>query len=131
MEVRVVNVVTIAQMTVRVAGVLLVLIGLFIWTGHGDQIIPWHELIGFVLVLGLWTLAYSAARAGVTMGMVVLGFGWGLLAPALGLTQVNLLTGDLHWIIQVIHLLVGLGAIGIAEGLGMMIKARPAVPART
>lgn len=125
------KVVTIAQMTVRVAGVLLLLIGSLIWTGHGDQIIPVHELIGFVLVLGLWTLAYSAARAGVTAGLVVLAFAWGLIAPALGLTQVDLVTGGLHWIIQVIHLLVGLGAIGIAEGLGVMIKARRAAPART
>lgn len=123
--------VTIAQMTVRVAGVLLLLIGLLIWTGHGDQIIPWHELIGFVLVLGLWTLAYFAARAGVAVGLVVLAFAWGLIAPALGLTQVNLVTGGMHWIIQVIHLLVGLGAIGIAELMGMTIKARTAVPART
>lgn len=123
------KVVMIAQMTVRVSGALLLLIGLLIWTGHGDQIIPWHELIGFVLVLGLWTLAYSAARTGVTVGLVVLAIAWGLLAPALGLTQVNLLTGNSHWVIQVIHLLVGLGAIGVAEGLGMAIKARKAVPA--
>jgi hypothetical protein len=123
------RVVTIAQTTVRVAGVLLILLGLLIWTGHGDQIVPVHELLGFALVLGLWALAYTGARSGVPVGLVVVAFAWGLIAPALGLTQVNLVTGGLHWIIQVVHLLVGLGALGIAEGLAATIKARKAVPA--
>ncbi len=124
------NVVTVAGMTVRVAGVLLISLGVLIWTGHGEQIVPVHELLGFVLVLGLWTLALTAARAGGPVGFVVLAFAWGLIAPVLGLTQTNLLTGGSHWVVQVIHLLVGLGAIGIAEGLALMIKARRAVPAR-
>lgn len=123
--------VTTANMTVRISGVLLLLLGIWIWTGRGAQVIPVHELLGFVLVLGLWTLAFLAAQAGVTVGLVVLGFAWGLIAPALGLTQANLITGDLHWIIQVIHLLVGVGAIGIAEQLAVRIRARGAgIPAR-
>ena len=120
---------TIAQMTVRVAGVLLLVIGLVIWTGHGDQIIPLHELLGFVLVLGLWTIAFLAARAGVARGLVARAVVWGLIAPALGLTQVNLLSGDAHWVIEVIHLLVGVGAIGIAELLAHEIKTSTKVPA--
>lgn len=123
------RVVRTAQTTVRVAGVLLVLLGVLIWTGHGDRIVPVHQLLGLVLVLGLWTLAYTGARTGLPVGLVVVAFVWGLIAPVLGLTQVNLVTGSLHWIIQVVHLLVGLGAIGIAEGLAAMIKARKAVPA--
>ncbi len=124
------NVVTIAGMTVRVAGVLLVLLGVFIWTGRGEAVIPVHELLGFILVLGLWTLAFVGARSGVPVGFVVVAFAWGLIAPLLGLTQTSLLTGDSHWVVQVIHLLVGLGAIGIAERLATMIKARTATPAR-
>ncbi|MEO8745328.1 MAG: hypothetical protein ABI334_02500 [Candidatus Dormiibacterota bacterium] len=129
MEAAVMKAVTIAQMTVRVAGVLLVLLGIYIWTRNGDQVIPVHEFLGFVLVLGLWTLAFIAARAGVVVGLVVAGFVWGLIAPVLGLTQDNLLTGNYHWAIQVVHLVIGLGAIGIAERLAMEIKARRAVPA--
>jgi hypothetical protein len=41
-----------------------------------------------------------------------------------------LLTGDFHWIIQVLHLLVGLGAIGQAEGLAARIKRAPALVAQ-
>jgi hypothetical protein len=74
--------------------------------------------IGFVLVIALWIMAGLAARAGVNPGLVALAVVWGLIVPALGMTQVRLLPGDLHWIIQVIHLLVGLIAIGLGERLG-------------
>lgn len=115
---------TIAQMTVRGTGAVLIVLGLILWTGRADQLVPIHMFFGFLLVLGLWTLAVLAARAGVSIGLVALAIAWGLVAPALGLTQAGLLTSGWHWIIQVIHLLVGLGAIGLAEALGTRIKAR-------
>ena len=108
---------TAVHMTLRGSGVLLILLGLAIWTGRADGIIPVHEVLGFVLVLSLWTLAFLAARVGVQRGLVVAGFAWGLIAPILGLTQANLLTNNWHWIIQILHLLVGLAAIGTGEGL--------------
>ncbi len=113
---------TAVHMTLRISGVLLILLGLAIWTGRADAIIPVHEFLGFVLVLSLWTLAFFAARAGVQRGIVVAGFAWGLVAPILGLTQANLLTNDWHWIIQILHLLVGLAAIGTGEGLAQRMR---------
>jgi hypothetical protein len=108
---------TVALMTIRVSGLLLILMGIAIWTGRADQVIPVHELIGFVLVLSLWTLSYFAARAGVSMRWVVLAVAWGLVAPILGLTQQNLVIGDWHWTIQILHLLIGVGAIAQGENL--------------
>jgi hypothetical protein len=113
---------TIALMTVRVSGLLLILLGLAIWTGRAEQVVPIHELLGFVLVLALWTLSFFAARAGVPMRWVVLAVGWGLAAPILGLTQQNLVTGDWHWTIQVLHLLIGVGAIGQGENLAAQMR---------
>ena len=72
-----------------------------------------------MLVLALWTLSYFAAPAGVSMRWVVLAVAWGLAAPILGLTQQNLVTGDWHWTIQVLHLLIGAGAIGQGENLAL------------
>jgi hypothetical protein len=54
---------------------------------------------------------------------------WGLIAPILGLTQANILTGNFHWVIQVIHLLIGIGAMGWGERLAIAIKARTPVAA--
>jgi hypothetical protein len=122
--------VTVSLMSIRVSGVLLILLGIAIWTGHADQVIAVHELLGFVLVLSLWALSYLAARAGVTMRWVVLAVAWGLLAPILGLTQQSLLTGDWHWTIQVLHLLIGLGAIGQGENLSLRMKQAAATQVR-
>jgi hypothetical protein len=114
--------VTVSHMTIRVSGLLLILLGIAIWTGRADQFTPVHELLGFVLVLSLWALSFLAARAGVAMRWVVVAVAWGLVAPILGLTQQSLLTGDLHWTIQVLHLLIGLGAIGQGENLARLMK---------
>jgi hypothetical protein len=105
-----------------VSGLLLILLGLAIWTGRADQVTPIHEVLGFVLVLALWTLSFFAARAGVPMRWVLLAVAWGLLAPILGLTQQNLVTGDWHWTIQILHLLIGVGAIGQGENLAARMR---------
>ena len=115
---------TIAQTLVRICGLALLTLGLLFWTGNARGLIPLHMLLGLVLVLALWTLAGLAARAGVPIGLVALAVAWGLIVPALGLTQAQLLPGSAHWIIQVLHLLVGIGAIGQAEGLAARIKVR-------
>ena len=115
------TVATIAQMTIRVAFVVLIVLGVLFWTGRADSLIPLHQLLGFVLVLSLWTLAILAARSGVPMGLVVIAFLWGLLLPVFGLTQTRILPGSFHWIVQVLHLLVGLAAVGQAENLARRI----------
>jgi hypothetical protein len=123
--------ITVAQMTLRGSGVLLILLGLAIWTGRADGIIPIHEFLGFVLVLSLWTLAYFGARAGVPKGMVAAAVAWGLIAPILGLTQANLLDNNWHWVIQVLHLIVGLATIGTGEALAQRMKRLGAPKANT
>ena len=112
----------IAHMTIRVSGLLLLLLGLAIWTGRADQVILIHTLLGIVLVLALWTLSFFAARAGVPMRWVVVAVAWGLVAPILGLTQQGLVNGDWHWTIQVLHLLIGLGAIAQGENLAARMR---------
>src|SRR5438105_10765961 len=109
--------VTVAQNLVRVCGLVLVVLGVLFWTGNALQLITIHILVGLVLVLSLWTMALLAARAGVSPALVTLAFLWGLLVPAFGLTQDQLLVGDAHCVIRVLHPLVGLAAVGRAEGL--------------
>jgi hypothetical protein len=111
-------------MWVRVVGVIMILLGLSFWTGNLGQLIPVHMLLGITIVLALWTLAALGAAARVNLGLVALGFGWGLIVPILGVTQTQLLPGSTHWVIQVLHLLVGLVAIGLADNLARSIKQR-------
>jgi hypothetical protein len=113
---------TIAQTIVRISGAILIVLGLAFWTGHLDGLVPLHELLGFLLVFSLWTLALVGARSGVNRRFVVVAVLWGLLLPILGLSQAALVPGGFHWVIQVLHLLVGLGAIGQSENLARRIK---------
>jgi hypothetical protein len=115
---------TTAQMLVRASGVVQLVLGGLFWTGNARDLVPLHMLVGFLLVLGLWTLAALAARAGVRPALVAVAAVWGLIVPILGLSQDQLLVGSAHWVIQVLHLLVGLGAIGQAEGLAARIRER-------
>jgi hypothetical protein len=117
---------TISLMLLRLTGLVQIILGLLFWTGNNLSMIPVHMLVGFVLVLALWTLAGLAARAGGSPGFVAFALLWGAFVPVLGLTQQRLLPGDLHWLIQVAHLLVGLAAIGLGENLAAGIKTRQA-----
>jgi hypothetical protein len=120
---------TTAQTLVRIFGVVQLVLGGLFWTGNARDLVPLHMLVGFLLVLGLWTLAALAARADVRPALVAVAAVWGLIVPILGLSQDQLLVGSAHWVIQVLHLLVGLGAIGQAEGLAARIRERVAAAA--
>jgi uncharacterized iron-regulated membrane protein len=106
------------QMVVRIAGLLMIVLGLLIWTGNFAGLIPIHMLIGIVLVLALWALAYRAFRAGVARALVVAAVVVGLALPVFGANQQQILPGDGHVVVQVVHLALGLVAIGLGEALG-------------
>src|SRR4028118_2140938 len=107
---------TVAHTLVILAGLTAIVLGVLFWTGNAYALIPVHVLVGLLLVFSLWTLAFLAARAGVNRGLVTLAVVWGLIVPLLGLTQGQLLPGDYHWVVKVVHLLVGRGAMGRGEG---------------
>jgi hypothetical protein len=113
---------TILQILVRITGLTQIILGVLFWTRNFQQLVPVHMLIVSILVLMLWALAGMALWAGVNRGLAVLAIVWGVVVVALGMTQSGLLVGDAHWVIQVLHLLVGLGAMGQAEGLATRIK---------
>jgi hypothetical protein len=115
---------TIAQMLVRVTGVLLLVLGLLFWSGDALNLIPVHMLLGLILVLSLWLLAALASQAGVPLGMAAGAALIGLITLVLGLTQDSLLPGSTHWVIQVLHLLVGMAAMGSGEMIGGRLRRR-------
>lgn len=120
----------VALMTVRVAGLVLIVLGVLFWVGQAHPLIPAHMLLGLILVVALWVLGTLAARAGVGMGFVLFTAAWGIVVLVLGVAQTHILHGSWHWTIEVLHLLVGLAAMGLAEGLGKRIRvARQAVAA--
>lgn len=115
---------TALQWLVRLAGVTQLVLGLLFWTGNQMQLIPVRMQVGLTLVVSLWALAILGWAAGVSRVRAVLALLWGLITIALGFAQSGLLPGDLHFLVQVMHLLVGVAAIGQAEVLARGIKAR-------
>jgi len=106
----------------RICGLLALILGILFWTGERLSLVPLHMALGTILVIALWILAAKGARAGVSGGLVAIAVIWGLLVPVLGALQVHLMPGPGHWVIQVIHLLLGIGAMGLAEGLAGRIR---------
>jgi hypothetical protein len=109
--------ISVPQMLVRITGLLQIVLGLVFWSGNAKGLVPIHMVSGIILVLSLWALAVAGARAGVGNGLVATAAVWGLIVPGLGFSQKSMMHGGAHWVIQVIHLVVGLIAIMLAEQL--------------
>ena len=118
--------VSILQWIIRVTGLIQLILGIVVWTGNADFLIICHILVGSILVIALWVLAYQALRAGVSKWLVILAAAWGLILPIWGLAQDKLLPETGHWIIQVVHLLCGVGAVGMAEILASKMHKKNA-----
>jgi hypothetical protein len=114
---------TVAQWVVRITGVLALILGLLLWTGDVPlSLIPVHILLGVVLVLALWLLAATGAQQGVPLGMCIGVAVLGLITLAFGLTQRGMLPDGTHWIIQGIHLILGMVTVGSGEMIGGRLR---------
>jgi len=101
----------------RIAMALQVGVGLALWTGHLYSLVNLHMAIGSLFVLMLWAIAGIAVARHQSVGLAVFAIAWGLVIAAFGMMQQGILPGDLHWIVRVMHLAVGIAAMPIAERL--------------
>ncbi len=111
-----------AQMLVRLLGIVLIVLGVCFWLGYARGLVSLHMSLGGILVLALWVLAAVGARARVGTGLVVAAALWGVIVLAVGMGQRSWLPGSAHWIVQVLHLIVGVAAMGLAEAIGGRVK---------
>jgi hypothetical protein len=116
----------ICSLVVRIGGSLALLLGLLRYFNIGPDLVQLHMTLGILVVLALWILATIYARTpnanlGISIGASVIG----LLLLIVGVTQQGLLLNDFHWVIQVIHVLLGLTVIGMGESLAGAIRRAP------
>ena len=121
-------VVRITVNVLRVAALLALILGILDWVGYPLGSILIHMFLGFIVVFSLWILGgvmlTRKGGVGLGIGAIVLG----LLVLGLGLTQQQLLPDpSVHWVIQVIHLIFGLSAIGMGEAIGGRIRRQQRV----
>lgn len=112
--------------TGQLAWVGAIILGLLHWFFH-ISFIEIHMLFGFLVTLAL---LIAGSVAVFTRGLRVLGvmaIVFALIVPAFGMTQMLILVGDFHWLIQVAHLLVGVAAVILTERISkqyMQIKQK-------
>ncbi len=119
--------VRITSNVLRVCALIALILGIIFWTSDVQGVlVPIHMLLGILVVLSLWILGYAIATAprGKNIGLAVGAFVLGLLVLIVGLTQNGPLAlgSSTHWIIQVVHLILGLLAIGTGEAIGARYK---------
>lgn len=110
-------------MFMRVAVVVQLVLGIGFWTGRWPALVQAHMIIGVLYVLALWVIAIIAMRAHIMTGFAAFAIVWGLVVAGLGNAQTTIMVGDSHWIIRVVHLVVSLAAMPIAERLAGAVRA--------
>lgn len=112
----------IALMVLRVTVLVNLILGIIFWTGNADNLQLLHIILGLIAVVSLFTIGIAQGLRGGSFGMALATFVVGFLLAFVGLFQTRWLTGSNHWIIQVIHLILGLAAIGLGERIGSQYR---------
>ena len=100
----------------RVAGLGALVLGLLFWVAQID-LISFHMLFGLSLAISLLVLSIVMLFSRGMRVLGIVGIIYTFVLPLFGVTQATLLVGNLHWIIQTAHLLVGLGALALVQGI--------------
>ena len=109
-----------ASAILTLSGVLALILGLLYWTGTAVAFMTMHMVLGFLTVGTLWVIAIAQAVNGgswlIAAGAVIVG----AITIIFGLLHAGLMAGEFHWVVQSLHLTLGILTIG----LGHMAAAR-------
>lgn len=104
-------------MFMRAAAAIQVILGIGFWTGNWAGLVGIHMLIGVLFVLALWVIAGISISQRRAVGLAVFAIVWGVVIAGFGMMQRGMLVGDMHWLIRVVHLVISLAAMPVAERL--------------
>ena len=109
-------VIRIASAVLSLAGLLALILGVLFWTGVALNLMQMHMLLGLLAVGALLVIGIGQAfsKGGswiIAAGTLVVGAAMIMI----GMMQASLMVGEFHWIIQVIHLVLGLLTIGMGH----------------
>jgi hypothetical protein len=105
------------QIIVGIAGLCALVLGLFIWIANSD-LTDIHMLFGLLVTLGLLVMSVTALTACGLRIWGLVGIVYAIILLVFGEAQSNILAGSLHWLIQTLHTLIGIGAIALTGFLG-------------
>lgn len=111
-------------LTLRVSGSLAVLLGVLFWLGYVGSLIPLHIALGVLVTFSLWGAGLLVGiEKGGSVGLMTGALVLSLVVILFGLNQATLLPGALHWIVQIIHLLLGISAVALGIPIEHRYKA--------
>ena len=109
----------------RIAGVAALVLGMLLWDGKLIGALNLHMTLGAIVAAALAILAVYAIATRVRIPLGIIGLVWAAATVYVGIAQNQLVPGGNHWIVSTVHLLLGIGAIGLAEALaGAIIRAK-------
>ena len=109
--------VLVLQIALRLCWLAAIVLGVLFWTGRAVGLVPVHMLLGLLIALLLAVLAVLAGVRG-NSALLIAGIAVAVLLPVVGVNQTSWVPGAGHWAIQVVHLLIGVAAIGVGEMAG-------------
>ncbi len=107
----------ILQLVVGIAGLCALALGLVIWIANID-LTDIHMIFGLLVTLGLLVMSIIALTASSLRIWGIIGIVYAIIVPVFGESHAELLVGNLHWLIQTLHTLVGIGAIVLTGLIG-------------
>ena len=111
------NLIKVLLMLARLLVAVQIVLGLLIWFGNTISLRQIHIALGSLFVLDLWVLGVIALFALSARGLSLLTLLMGGVIMWLGVAQTTLLIGPAHWAVRVLHLLLGVAAMGLVEPL--------------
>ena len=102
---------------VRLAGLAALIFGCILWTGRGYAWLQPHMWLGFIVTFALLALALIGFLVRLSPVLPFLSLAWAVALPVLGIAQLRIVLGPNHWTIRVLHLILGIGAIGLGEAI--------------
>src|SRR5712675_1013632 len=97
------------RMIATIAALVAVAFGMGTYTHANFTTIP--LMFGLIVALALLILAVMAVFSSGLRRLGAIGIVYALIVPIFGVTQQMILAGDLHWLIEAAHLVVGFGAL--------------------
>ncbi|MBO0709046.1 MAG: hypothetical protein J2P44_11850 [Candidatus Dormibacteraeota bacterium] len=110
--------VLVLQMIIRVLWVLNIVLGILFVTGNLDQLVMLHETFGILIATSLLILSILAMIRARAVVLGAAGIVIAILLPVVGMGQLDVVGGSARLTVEIIHVLVALVAIALAEMLG-------------
>jgi len=125
-------VVTVSKWVLRVSAILALILGIIIWANDSlaSSLVNIHLPLGVLVTLSLIVLGimYGTAKGG-NWGFASLAIVWGIIVFAVGAAQLGM--NDPNVLYKILHLLIGLLAIGIGEMVATRYKRLNVARAQT